>query len=138
MSRFISNRASKSSLGRMKSTGTGSSKKSKNGNSSSKRLTSKSGKMTIAFTKVYEGMTEQDLELVESYAKRLIANYHNMSYKYLTLKEYNDNFGTMNLTSNYYVQVGKINLGKTSIRVQRTFSDIRMIITYKVKEGIKF
>lgn len=123
----------KRTIARYKSKRTGRLKGHTNANSESKRLKSKGGIFKLAFTRMYDNMSEQDIELKEKYGLSLVANFHGVNKTYIHLKDYNDNFGTTSKTKNYYVMMGKIVLGKLSIREQTMLKGKHLIFTYKNK-----
>lgn len=138
MSRSYSNFTYKRLMGKFKKTNQGILSKEDNGNSNSKRSKSKNGQYTTAITKRYEHITDNDLELKESYGISLIARFHQIKRNYLHLEPYNDNFNKTSQTYNYYVRMGKSIIGKLSIRIQYSLNGTHLIYNYMKKKHIKF
>lgn len=94
------------------------------------------GRYDLIFTKMYNDITEKDIELKEKYAIDIISRYTGINKKYLRLHQYNDKVNITNNNYNYYVKQGKIIRGKMSIRVQYTFSSMYLIFVYSEKRHI--
>lgn len=95
------------------------------------------GHYRIAFTQVYEGMTEKDIELRQTYAKDLVAGYVGVPIDMIHLRP-KKKTGEQTLTALdevYYVKVGQDNYGKLSIRTQRLWKGSNLIFVFQEKKN---
>jgi hypothetical protein len=96
---------------------------------------SERGHYRIQFTKMFNPVSEKDIELRKVYAKDLIAEDVGVPADMITLKAKKSS-GTQTLTSRdevFYVKVGKDNYGKISIRTQRLWKVNILIFVFQVK-----
>jgi hypothetical protein len=109
------------------------------------RKKSTKGSYYIKFTKVYQSVSEKDIELKEKYAKDLLSDELVTPVEFIKLKRKGKDKQTLTaLDSVHYVVIGSITVGKVSIRVQRLWKGINLIIIYQqrgqaikpVKKGV--
>jgi len=95
---------------------------------------SNKGHYHIRFTKVYQGVSERDIELRNKYAKDLIAAELAVPTESIVLKQRSKPKQTLtSLDCVYYVKIGSITAGKMSIRVQRLWKSINLMFIYQEK-----
>jgi len=95
---------------------------------------SNKGHYYIRFTKVYQGVSERDVELRNKYAKDLIAAELAVPTESIILKQRSKPKQTLtSLDCVYYVKIGSITAGKMSIRVQRLWKSINLMFIYQEK-----
>lgn len=94
------------------------------------------GHYRVDFSKVYENMTEKDIELRKTYGKDLVAQSLGVPADMVTLKMKRQGL-TQTLTSLdevFYVKVGQDTAGKLSIRTQRLRKNNLLIFVFQVKK----
>ena len=95
------------------------------------------GTYRVEFTKMYEGVSEKDIELRKTYGKDLISLNVGVPADMITLrtKKDNSNQTVTALDEVFYVKVGKDNYGKLSIRTQRLRRSNLLIFVFQVKKN---
>lgn len=94
------------------------------------------GHYRVEFSKVYENMTEKDIELRKTYGKDLVSQFIAVPEDMITLKMKRKGL-TQTLTSLdevYYVRVGQDIAGKLSIRTQRLWKNNLLIFVFQAKK----
>lgn len=94
------------------------------------------GHYRVEFSKVFENMTEKDVELRKTYGKDLVAQALGAPADMVTLKMKRQGL-TQTLTSLdevFYVKVGQDTAGKLSIRTQRVRKNNLLIFVFQVKK----
>lgn len=94
----------------------------------------KKGRYSLAFTKSYEGLTDNELNNRLTYAQQLIGDYIHTPMDMIRLEEKEFTVGYASRTEVYYVYVGKMVAGKVSIRVQRARNLNYLRFAYQVKQ----
>jgi len=102
-------------------------------NNVSKEWQSKKGYYKLAFVETFNKMTERDIEIRQEYAKDLIATYIGVPKSMVTFRKRSTKTTIASLDEVFYVKVGKITVGKLSIRVQRTFSQTSLNLIFQEK-----
>ncbi|QFP93269.1 UNVERIFIED_ORG: hypothetical protein Xoosp15_4 [Xanthomonas phage Xoo-sp15] len=94
------------------------------------------GNYRIAFTELYERVTERDIELKHTYAKDLLANYLKVPVDMVHLKVKRKPQQTLtSIDEVFYVKVGSDIYGKVSIRVQRVLRGNMLIFVFQEKKA---
>lgn len=94
------------------------------------------GHYHIDFSKVYENMTEKDIELRRTYGKDLVAQSLGVPADMVTIKLKRQGL-QQTLTSMdevFYVKVGQDTAGKLSIRTQRLRKNSLLMFIFQVKK----
>ncbi|ANY29329.1 hypothetical protein [Bacillus phage PK16] len=94
------------------------------------------GSYRIAFTEVFDHVTERDIELKQTYMVDLLSSYMKVPVDMITLKPKRKT-PSQTLTSLdevFYVKVGKDVYGKCSIRVQRLWKNNVLIFIFQDKK----
>jgi len=95
------------------------------------------GKYHVAFSKMYESLSERDIELRFTYGKDLVSAEVGVPSDMITLDS-RRKVGKQTLTSRdeiFYVKVGTYIYGKLSIRTQRTWKGNILIFVYQSKKS---
>lgn len=106
-------------------------------NAYKKSLSSTKGHYRVEFTRVYEGLSEKDVELRKVYGTDLVSQYAGIPTDMLTLKM-KKSTGEQTLTARdevYYIRVGKDIYGKLSIRTQRLLKGNMLVFVLQVKKN---
>lgn len=93
------------------------------------------GSYYVQFTKMYQSVSEKDVELRLKYAKDLLSDHLAIPVEMIVLKPKGK--GTQTLTALdtvYYVKIGSITVGKVSIRVQRLWKGINLLFVYQQRQ----
>jgi len=94
------------------------------------------GNYRIAFTELFEKVTERDLSLKHTYAKDLLSNYLKVPVDMITLKVKRKPQQTLTSVDEvFYVKVGSDIYGKVSIRVQRVLRGNMLIFIFQEKKA---
>jgi hypothetical protein len=94
------------------------------------------GHYRIDFSKVYENMTEKDIELRRKYGKDLVAQSLGVPGDMITLKLKRQGVQQTltSLDEVFYVKVGQDTAGKLSIRTQRLRKNNLLMFVFQVKK----
>jgi len=93
------------------------------------------GHYRIAFSKLYERVSEKDVELRKKYAMDLISKEVAVPVDLITLKA-RKSTGEQTVTALdevFYVKVGSITYGKISIRTQRHWKGVNLLFIFQTK-----
>lgn len=96
------------------------------------------GHYRVEFTKMYEDMTDKDVDLRKEYGKQLVAANVGVPADMITLKVKRNPGDQQTLTCRdevFYVKVGTDNYGKLSIRTQRLRKSSALIFVFQVKKN---
>lgn len=94
------------------------------------------GHYRIAFSHVYEKMTERDVSLRVTYMKDLLADYIGVPVDMLSLKPKKAPSPTLTSRDEvFYVKVGKDIYGKCSIRTQRLWKNNLLVFVFQEKKA---
>lgn len=102
-----------------------------------KSLSSTKGHYRVEFTRVFEGLSEKDVELRKVYGTDLVSQYAGIPADMLTL-HLKKSTGEQTLTSKdevYYIKVGKDIYGKLSIRTQRLLKGNMLVFVLQAKKN---
>ncbi|ALA07712.1 hypothetical protein PBC6_120 [Bacillus phage PBC6] len=120
------------------SRGTGTNNINSNGADAFKKSRqSTKGHYRVAFTNIFEKMTERDISLKYTYGKDLLSSYLSVPVDMISLKPKRSAV-TQTLTALdevFYVKVGKEIYGKLSIRVQRLRKNNLLIFIFQDKKA---
>lgn len=104
------------------------------GNTYSTWAKSKKGFYHVELSKMYDNMTDLDIELKMSYTQDLLSKYLRIPEDMLTLHKKKSTISSTGIDEVYYVQQGVFVLGKVSVGVKYLGSNTRLIIVYQRRD----
>lgn len=87
---------------------------------------------SIMFTKGYENVTQEEIDLRIEFGKLLLSKYYDLSRKFLTFKVKKQSQKFIGRAEVYEVYVGKDYLGKLAITFQNGLANKTMFYTYSI------
>lgn len=94
--------------------------------------TSKRQEHSIMFTKGYENVTQEEIELRLEFGKFLLSNYYDLSRKFITFKIRKQSQKFIGRAEVYEVYIGKDYLGKLAITFQNGLASKTLFYTYSI------
>lgn len=95
------------------------------------RYNREGGVYQTRFIKEFDKLSEDMVDLRKTYATNLVAEYHNIVPKFLSLDLKVTKPSTAHQFETYNIRRGKRNVGKVSVMITRKLNNIEMVVVYQ-------